>query len=101
MSKINKLAKSFFQTCKRFIKKCCVKILLKLNVEAFFYYAEIVRSYESCCRANQVDIDKTSEQINIVKTMLEKTRKMCVQEFKNADNLLRAVEELIKMLRKK
>lgn len=33
--------------------------------------------------------------------MLEKTRKMCVQEFKNADNLLRAVEELIKMLRKK
>ncbi len=32
--------------------------------------------------------------------MLEKAREMCAQGFENADNLLRAVEELIKMLRK-
>jgi len=101
VTKINKLAKPFFQTCKEFIKECCVENLPKLGVEASLYYAGIVRSYESCCRANEVDINKASEQINIAKTMLEKAREMCAQGFENADNLLRAVEGLIKMLRKK
>jgi len=94
------LAKPFFQTCQEFIKECCAENLPKLGVEASLYYAGIVRPYESYCRATKVDVDKASEQINIAKAMLEKAREMCAQGFENADNLLSAVEESIRMLQK-
>ena len=96
----SQLAKPFFQTCREFIEECYAENLPKLGVEASLYYAGIVRPYESSCRATNVDIDKASKNINIAKAMLERAKEMCVQAFENADNLFRAVEESIKLLRK-
>jgi hypothetical protein len=38
--------------------------------------------------------------MNIAKAMLEKATEMCAQGFENADKLLKAVEESVKLLRK-
>jgi hypothetical protein len=94
------LAKPFFQTCKEFIDECCTENLPKLGVEASLHYAGIARPYESYCCSTKVDIDKASEHVNIAKAVLEKAKEMCAHGFENADRLLKAVEESIKLLRK-
>jgi hypothetical protein len=97
----SQLAKPFFQTCKEFIDECRAETLPKLGVEASLYYAGIARPYESYCHLTKVEIDKASEHMNIAKAMLEKAKDMCAQGFENADKLLEAVEESIRLLRKK
>jgi hypothetical protein len=94
------LAKPFFQTCKKFIDECYAENLPKLGVEASLYFAGIARLYESYCHSTKFDIDKASEQVNIAKSMLEKAKEMCARGFENADKLLEAVEESIKLLGK-
>jgi len=94
------LAKPFFQTCKKFIDECCAENLPKLGVEASLYYAGIARPYESYCRLTVIDIDKASEHMDIAKATLENAKEMCAQGFENADKLLEAIEESIKLLRK-
>jgi hypothetical protein len=96
----SQLAKLFFQTCKKFIDECSAENLPKLGVEASLYYAGITRPYDSYCRSTKVDIDKASEYTNIARVMLERATEMCTQGFENADKLLKAVEESIKLLRK-
>lgn len=96
----NQLAKLSFQTCKKFIDECFAENLPKLGVEASLYYAGIARPYESYCRLTKVDIDKASEHITIARDVLEKAREMCAQGFENADKLLKAVDESIRLLRK-
>jgi hypothetical protein len=96
----SQLAKPFFQTCKKFIDECFAENLPKLGIEASLYYARITRPYDSYCRSTKVDIDKASEYMNIARVVLERGKEMCTQGFENADKLLKAVEESIKLLRK-
>jgi hypothetical protein len=96
----SQLVKPFFQACRNFIDKSFAENLPKLGVEASLYYAAVARPYESYCYSIKVDIDKASEHMNIARAMLEKAMEMCAKKFENADTLLKAVEESIKLLRK-
>ena len=96
----SQLAKPFFQTCEKFIHDCRAENLPKLGVEASLYYAGIARPYESYCHLTKADTDKALEHMNIAKAMLEKAKEMCAWGFENADKLLEAVEESIRLLRK-
>ena len=94
------LAKPFFDTCIKFVDECFLENLPKLGVEASLYYAGIARPYESYCRSNKVDLDKASENMKIAKEVLEKAKEKCAQGFENADNMLKAIDESMKLLGK-
>ena len=70
----------------------------KLGVEASLYYAGIARPYDSYCRSTKVDLDRASEHMNIAKIGLEEAAKMCARGFENTRELLKAVDESIKLL---
>jgi hypothetical protein len=96
----SQLAKPFFQTCKEFIDECFAENLPKLGVEASLYYAGIARPYDLYCHSTKADLDKASKYMNIARMGLEKAAEMCAQGFENARELLKAVDESIKLLRK-
>ena len=70
----------------------------KLGVEASLYYAGIARLYDLYCRSTKVDLDRASEHMNIARIGLEKAAKMCARGFENTRELLKAVDESIKLL---
>jgi hypothetical protein len=94
------LVKPFFRICKEYIDECDAENLPKLGVEASLYFAGIARPYERYCRSAKTSIDKESEHIESARAILEKAKEKCTQRFENADKLLEAVEESIRLLRK-
>lgn len=90
--------KPFFDSCKNFIDDCGTESLPKLGVEASLYYAGTARSYESYCRAINLDVKHALEQTESAKELLEKAKDQCARGFQNADALRKAVEESIKLL---
>ena len=93
-----KKVRSFFKTCKGFIAECEAESLPKLAVEASIYYASTARSYESYCRAAQSDVQNASQLVASAKALLGKAKQDCTLGFHNADTLLKAVEECMKLL---
>ena len=92
-------AKSFFQSCKAFVDDCNAENLPKLAVEASLCYAGTARIYESYCRMTNTGENKhASQQVAFAKEILEKAKGQCTLGFQNADTLLKAVEESLKLL---
>lgn len=96
----SRLAKPFFQSCGAFIGKCNTESLPKLGVEASLYYARVARAYESYCSSAKTNVEQASDYIKSAKELLEQAKELCSQPFENADGLRRAVEELLKLLRR-
>ncbi|KAF1956385.1 hypothetical protein CC80DRAFT_563213 [Byssothecium circinans] len=92
----------FLQHCKKSIKECDDKNLPKLAVEATLYYARVVRAYQSS-RPSPPDpkhTEKAQSYGDQCKQLLEHAKKLCNHEFQHADQLLLAVNESIKLLRR-
>jgi hypothetical protein len=98
--KPDKLAILFFQTGKSIVSSCNAESLPKLSVEATLYFARVARQYESYCRSISENISQASRQVRIAKELLDEARIRCTQGFRNADKLLKAVEESIKLLQR-
>jgi hypothetical protein len=98
--KPNQLAKVFFQTCGELISDCMDENLRKLSVQGTLHYASLVRLHESYCRSQATEIENAPEHVTIAKGLLEVAKRTCAHGFENADILLDAVEESIKLLGK-
>ena len=96
---LEKRVKSFFKEYSAFIDNCDIECLPKHAVEASLHYAGTARAYQSYCRAiNTDDIQFASQQIAFAKALLEKAEGHCTLRFQNANALLKAVEESLRLL---
>ncbi|ORY07796.1 NFX1-type zinc finger-containing protein 1 [Clohesyomyces aquaticus] len=89
----------FLKTCATFIADCSVESLPKLAVEASIYFATIARLYRSSGLSDE-DQNKATGFVDEAKELLEKAQDLCKQPFQNAEQLGKAVEENIKLLRR-
>ena len=95
------LAMPFFQSCKNFIDEFQVENLPKLAVEVSLFYASIARSFESFCHSSKMNLDKAATHIAMAKQLLEEAREVCKQPFQNAESLRNAVEESLRLMKKR
>jgi hypothetical protein len=90
----------FLQFCADLISTCIQKSLPRLAVEASIYYARIARLFETSGITEPQDREKATEYRNQAKTLLTRAAKLCEAGFSEADRLLQAVNEALKLLRK-
>ena len=95
---LEKKAKSFFEDYSAFIDSCEAETLPKLAVEASLHYASTALAYRSYCRAKNVDNNHfAAQKVASAKAMLEKAKGSCTLGFQNANALLKAVEEALRL----
>ena len=95
------LTRLFFQSCTDFVIMCSEKALPKLAVEASIYYARISRLFETCGSSDPKDRELATGHCEKAKNLLAGAVKLCEQGFRDADTLLQAVNESLKLLQKK
>ena len=94
-----KRAKSLFRHYSALIDSCDAANLPKLTVEASLNYAGTTRAYQSYCRTvHNDDMQMASQQVDLAKALLEKAKGDCRLGFQNADALLKAVNESLRLL---
>ncbi|KAF1993893.1 NFX1-type zinc finger-containing protein 1 [Amniculicola lignicola CBS 123094] len=96
----DKLTKPFLQICTTFITDSSTESLPKLAVEASLYFARIAWLYQSSGLSDNSDKEKATEYVQEARGLLEKALELCKQSFQNAEQLKKAVEESIKLLRR-
>lgn len=94
------LAIPFFQGSKSFIDECNNENLPKLAVEVSLFYASIARLFESFCTLTDTEHGQAETHVQIAKQLLENAREACKQPFQNAEKLLIAVEDSIRLMKK-
>lgn len=94
------LAVPFFQSCKVFIEESKVENLPKLVVEASLLYASIARSFESFCQSSKINLEKATVHTTMATQLLEEAREVCQKPFQNAESLLNAVDDSIRLMKK-
>lgn len=97
----DQLAKPFFKSCLSYIESCREENLPRLAVEGILYFAKIARLHNSYTRSattSESGKKKASSQIEKAKELLDEAKGLCGEGFRNADSLLTAVEESIKLL---
>ena len=96
----DQLVTPFFNDCTNFVANCssAETNLPKLAVEASLNHAATARLYETYCRATNTDIPHASAYVASAKALLEKAKEYCTLGFSNADALLGAVEESLRLL---
>ncbi|KAF2175098.1 NFX1-type zinc finger-containing protein 1 [Zopfia rhizophila CBS 207.26] len=97
---LNKLTKPFLQICATFIMDSNTESLPKLAVEASLYFARIAQLYQSSRLSDNSDKEKATEYVKEARELLEKALELCKQPFQNAEQLKKAAEESIKLLRR-
>ncbi|KAF2120795.1 hypothetical protein BDV96DRAFT_275996 [Lophiotrema nucula] len=91
---------SILQNCTKFINDCEEEKLPKLAVEAILYYARIVRLFEASGMTESRDRNTATHLREDAKALLGRAFELCTQPFQNADMLMVAVEEAMKLMRK-
>ncbi|RYP08152.1 hypothetical protein DL764_002059 [Monosporascus ibericus] len=94
------LTRPFLKSCADFITNCSENALPKLAVEASLYYARIARLFETSGLSNPKDRAMATKYDEKAKTLLEGAEKLCERGFRNANTLLQAVNESLKLLQK-
>jgi len=94
------LARAFLQSCADFIANCSEKALPKLAVEASLYFARIARRFETSGLSNPEDRKMAIGYHEKAEILLLRAEKLCEQGFRDADTLLQAANELLKLLQK-
>lgn len=94
------LVKPFLKSCAEFIINCGEKALPKLVVEASLYYARIAQLFETAGLSDPKDREVATDHHEKAKDLLKEAEKLCKQGFRDADTLLQAVTESLKLLRK-
>ncbi|KAF2691044.1 hypothetical protein K458DRAFT_355487 [Lentithecium fluviatile CBS 122367] len=94
------LTRPFLQKCAQFVADCDAKSLPKLAVEVSLYYARIARLYETSRLTAEKDRAKATMYHNEAKALLARAQELCKREFRDAETLLQAVNESIKLLQK-
>jgi hypothetical protein len=90
----------FLKDCAKFVTTCKEELLPKLGVEASLYYARVARLFETSGITEPKDRKAASEYHEQAQTLLEQASKLCEQGFRDADILLEAVNEALKLLSK-
>jgi hypothetical protein len=83
--------------CKEFIDTCKEASLPKLAVETTLYFARMARAFEAS-EFTPAAREKATTYREESKKLLEEAKQLCLQPFQNADVLMNAVEESIKLL---
>lgn len=96
----DKLTKPFLQICATFITDCNTESLPKLAVEATLYFARIAWLYQSSGLSDNSDKEKATEYVKEARELLEGALELCKRPFQNAEQLKKAAEESIKLLRR-
>jgi hypothetical protein len=94
------LAPQFLNSCADLMTTCISESLPRLAVESSLYYARIARLFETSSFTQPQDRDMATKYHDQAKVFLEKACKLCEQGFHEADRLLQAVNEALKLLRK-
>ena len=94
------LAELFFKSCTDFITRCREKALPKLAVEASLFFARISRLFETCRSSDPKKGEMATKHSETAKNLLEEAVKLCDQGFRDADTLLEAANESLKLLQK-
>ena len=97
---LGSLSGSFFKTCQAFIADCNIENLPKLNVEARLYHGRAARLFQAYASSNQISVAEATEHVATARNHLKEAKRMCAQPFQHAANLLSAVDETLKSLRK-
>lgn len=95
-----KLTVPFLTSCDAFISESTAANIPKLAVEATIYFATISRLYQSSGLAQESDKAKAAAYVDRAKVLLEAAIESCKNPFQNADDLCKAVEQSIELLRR-
>jgi hypothetical protein len=96
------LAIPFFQGSKSFIDECNNENLPKLAVEVSLFYASVARLFESFPRTlTDTEHGQAESHVQIAKQLLENAREACKQPFQNAERLLIAVDDAVRLMKKR
>jgi len=94
------LVRPFLQKCARFVIDCDGKKLPKLAVEGTLCFARIARLYITSGLIEDKDREKAASYSDEAKVMLENAKGLCTKKFRDAEMLLQAVEESMKLLQR-
>jgi len=94
------LIRPFLKSCADFITNCNDTALPKLAVEASLYYARIARLFRISGLSDTENREKATKYRDEAKALLKRAEKLCEQGFRDADSLLLAVNESLKLLGK-
>lgn len=95
-----KCAGVLLKSCADFVADCTEKALPKLAVEASLYHAQVSRLFTASGISEPADHKKAVKYVEEARRFLEDAEKLCQQGFHNADALLQAVTEALKLLQK-
>lgn len=94
------LTEPFLHFCAELITTCIEKSLPRLAVEVSLYYARIARLFETSGITKPEERQMATKYHDKAQTLLEQAGKLCEQGFREAENLLQAVNESSKLLGK-
>ncbi len=83
--------------CADFITQCSERALPRLVVEASLYYARITRMWRT---TETHEREMACQYLDKAKALLEEAQTLCVEGFRDAETLSRAVSESLKLLRR-
>lgn len=90
----------FLKSCSDFIATCTENELPKLAVEGILYYARIARLFETSCFVDSKNRKNATEYRDKAQSLLEEGIELCKRKFRDADSLLQAINQSIKLLEK-
>jgi len=94
------LIRPFLKSCADFVTNSSEMALPKLAVEASLYYARIARLFTTSGLSDAKNREMAIEYHDEAKALLERAEKLCEQGFRDADSLLLAVNESLRLLGK-
>jgi hypothetical protein len=94
------LIRPFLQKCAKFVAYSEEKKLPKLAVEGTLYFARVARLYATLGLTEDKDREKAASYRDKAKALLENAQELCKKNFQDAEALLQAVSESLKLLQR-
>ena len=93
-------AQAFFQSCGKLIADCKEKALTKIAVELSLLYAQLIRAIDTVGLREPDDCEMATMERENARNLLEEATTLCEHGFHDAETLLQAVNQSLKLLHK-
>ncbi|PIA82403.1 hypothetical protein CB0940_12247 [Cercospora beticola] len=94
------LAQAFFQSCGKLIAECKDKALKRIAMELSLLYAQLICAVDTAGLREPEDGEMASRERDNARNLLEEATILCEHGFHDAETLLEAVNQSLKLLRK-
>ncbi|KAK5742704.1 hypothetical protein LTS12_024156 [Elasticomyces elasticus] len=93
-------AQAFFHSCGKLIADCKEKALTRIAVELSLLYAQLIRAVDTAGLREPDDCEMATMERENARNLLEEATILCEHGFHDAETLLQAVNQSLKLLQK-